>query len=190
MKTNRTLRLLSLLGFLLLFAPFYDSCDDKTNGFVKTYDEYDANGKLIEKNFFQNIYNVVVDELSFNGFEIAAFFPIGVQEIKSFNEFKEEISTSFQKKDWYKNLGMAISILFDLIFFVSLLILILSFTNKINTLNKLVIVNTIIILLTFFYIIFLENSFKNWHQIKWGYYAFMITNLLLFYYSKPNKINT
>ena len=28
MKTTRTLRLLSLLGMLLLFAPFYDSCDD------------------------------------------------------------------------------------------------------------------------------------------------------------------
>lgn len=190
MKTHSKLRLLSLLGFLLLFAPFYDSCDDKTNGFVKTYDEYDANGKLIEKTFFQNMYNVVVDELSFSGFEISAFFPIGVQEIKSFNEFKEEISISFQKKDWYKNLGMAISILFDFIVFVSLLILILSFTNRTEALNKLVMLNTVIILLTFFYIIFLENSFKHWHQIKWGYYAFIVTNVLLFYYSRASKIKT
>jgi hypothetical protein len=53
MKTTKRLRLLSLLGFLLLMAPFYDSCDNRKNSFLKSYDEYDANGKLIEKTFFK-----------------------------------------------------------------------------------------------------------------------------------------
>jgi hypothetical protein len=185
MKTTRILRLLSLLGFLLLLAPFYDSCDGNY-----PFKRIPEDGIIIKKSFSEKVYDLVIVEEAFNGFEIATLFPIGIQEFNSFNEFKEETSKSFQKKDWYKSLGMIISILFDFIIFLSLLILIFSFTNKINTLNKLAVVNTIFILLTFFYIIFLESSFEHFHQIKWGYYAFIITNVLIFYYSKPNIIKT
>ncbi|WP_293872441.1 hypothetical protein [Flavobacterium sp.] len=47
MKTTRLLHVLSLVALMILLAPFYDSCADKKNGFVRTYDEYDFNGKLI-----------------------------------------------------------------------------------------------------------------------------------------------
>ena len=189
MKTTRTLRVLSLLGFLLLLAPFYDSCDDKTNGFIKTYDEYDVNGKLIEKTFYQNMYNIVVDELSFNGFEIASLSIYAIQDL-TFSEFKEEFTNSFKKDNWFKDLGMFISFIFVIIILISLSLIIFLFIWKAKILNKLALTNVILILTTFLYVIFLESSFEHIRQIKWGYYAFIIVNILIFYYSKPNKIRT
>lgn len=185
MKTTKRLRLLSLLGFLLLMAPFYDSCENRKNSFLKSYDEYDANGKLIEKTFFQNIYNVVVDELSFNGFQIASFSIYGVQDI-TFKEFQAEVFNAFKKEEWYKDLGIMISLLFDVIIIISFSLILLSFSNRIRLLNKLALANTIVIMLTLLYIIFLESSFEHWRQIKWGYYAFIITNLMIFYSSKSD----
>lgn len=183
MKTSRKLRLLSLLGFLLLFAPFYDSCENRKNGLLKSYDEYDANGKLIEKTFLQNIYNVVVDDLSFNGFQIASFSIYAIQDT-TFKEFEDEVSKSFKKEEWYKDLGIVISLLFDVIIVISFSLILLSFSNRIRLLNKLALANTIVIMLTLLYIILLESSFEHWRQIKWGYYAFLVTNLLIFYSSK------
>lgn len=187
MKTTKKLRLLSLLGFLLLMAPFYDSCENRKNGFLKSYDEYDANGKLIEKTFFQNIYNVVVDELSFNGFQIASFSIYGVQDL-TFKEFKAEVSKAFKQEGWYKDLGMIISFIFDVIIVISFGLILLTFSNKTRLLNKLALTNTILIILTLLYIVFLENSFEHWRQIKWGYYAFVFTNVLIFHYSKLTSI--
>lgn len=189
MKTTKRLRLLSLLGFLLLMAPFYDSCDNRKNSFLKSYDEYDANGKLIEKTFFQNIYNVVVDELSFNGFQIASFSIYGVQDI-TFKEFQAEVSNAFKKEEWYKDLGIIISFVFNIIIVISFGLILLTFADRIRLFNNLALANTILILFTLLYIIFLESSFEHFRQIKWGYYAFLATNMLLFYYSKPNKIKT
>ena len=183
MKTTKRLRLLSLLGFLLLLAPFYDSCENRKNGFVKSYDEYDANGKLIEKTFLQNIYNVVVDDLSLNGFQIASFSIYGVQDL-TFQELKAEISKAFKQEEWYKDLGMVISFLFDIIIVISFALILLTFSDRTRLLNKLALTNTILIILTLLYIVFLENSFEHWRQIKWGYYAFIITNVFIFYYSK------
>jgi hypothetical protein len=189
MKTTRILRLLSLLGFLLLLAPFYDSCEDKNNGLIKTYDEYDVNGKLIETPFLHRVYNIVVDELSLNAFQIAELSIFAVQDT-TFREFKEEVYKSFKKNNWYKDLGVLISFLFDFIILISFSLFILSLTKKEKMLNKFALVNSILILITFLYVIFLESSFEHWWQIKWGYYAFIITNVLIFYYSKPNKITT
>ena len=189
MKTSRKLRLLSLLGFLLLFAPFYDSCDNRKNSLLKSYDEYDANGKLIEKTFLQNIYNVVVDDLSFNGFQIASFSIYVIQDT-TFKEFQAEVSNAFKKEEWYKDLGIVISFVFDIIIVISFGLILLTFADRIKLFNNLALANTILILFTLLYIIFLESSFEHWRQIKWGYYAFLATNMLLFYYSKPNKIKT
>lgn len=186
MKTNRLLRVLSLLGFLLLMAPFYDACEDKGNGFIKTYDEYDVGGKLIEKTFFQNTYNIVVDELSFNGFDIASLSIFAIQDM-TFKEFKQELPATFQKKTWYKDLGFFISLIFDFIILISFAMIFTSFANKLKLLNKLALINSVLIILTLLYIVLLEQSFEQITQIKWGYYVFIITNLLIFCYSKPNK---
>jgi hypothetical protein len=170
-------------------APFYDSCENRKNGFLKSYDEYDANGKLIEKTFFQNIYNVVVDDLSFNGFQIASFSIYAIQDT-TFKEFKEEVSNAFKKEEWYKDLGILISFVFDIIIVISFGLILLTFADRIRLFNNLALANTILILFTLLYIIFLESSFEHFRQIKWGYYAFIFVNMLLFYYSKPNKIKT
>ena len=183
MKNTRLLRDLSLLGFLLLLAPFYDSCDGK-GFFVRTYDECDINGKPIEKTFYKKVYNVVVDELSFNGFEIAQMTIFAFQEV-TFQEFKKEFPKEFHKKDWFKNLGFFISLLFDFIVLITFSMIIISCFKKDIILRKLALTNCILIIATFLYIILLESSFKHFNQIKWGYYAFLITNILIYYYSSP-----
>jgi hypothetical protein len=137
-------------------APFYDSCDG--NYPFKKIPEDEI---IINKSFSEKVYDYVIDEDSFNGFEIATFFPIGVQEFKSLNEFKEEIFKSFQKKDWYKNLGMAVSLFFDFIVVISFSILIISFTKKIKMLNRLALINTIFILLTFFKVLCHSMTLKQ-----------------------------
>lgn len=179
MKTARFLRLLSLLGFLLLFAPFYDSCDGNY-----PFKKIPEDGIIIKKSLSEKVYDVLIDEASFNALEIASTSVNG----KSTELVDEMIRVIFEK-DW-KNLSVFVAIVFDFIVLISCLLMILSWTKKIKTLNKLALVNTILILLTFFYIIFLESSFEHFRQIKWGYYAFIITNILIFYYSKPNKANT
>lgn len=173
MKTIRLIRMLSLLGFLLLFAPFYDSCDKK-----------DELQKPEEKNVIK-----IIDTSPFTGFEIAGFTYIAIEN-STFKEFKEEFPKSFQNKGWYKDLGLFISFLFDFIVLISFSLFILSFFKKQNLITKLALTNCILIIITFLYIIFLESSFEHIRQIKWGYYAFIIANLLIFYYSKKNKIQT
>lgn len=211
MKTTRLLRVLSLLGFLLLMAPFYDACDGHL---VKQVEATDAasvdttavkvdstkidsieiektkvdtiENPIVEKaSILQKIYDVVVDEESLNAFDFAK--PMITE---SFKETSKEIIRVFAKKDWYKNLFVVISLIFNFIILISFSMLVLSFTKKHKFFNKLALINSNLTLITFLYIVFLENSFEHWSQIKWGYYAFIITNLLIFYYSKPNKIQT
>ena len=184
METTRLLRVLSLLSFLLLMAPFYDACD-RTNGglFVATYNECDMNGKPIQKTFYQNVYNTIVDELSNNGFELARFPVIIIQDI-TLKEFKKELVKEFQKKDWYKNLGFFVCVFFDFIVLISFLILGLSFLNKYKFFRILALTNCILIIITYLYIVFFDISFNHFYQIKWGFYAFILTNLLIFYFSK------
>ncbi len=203
MKINRLLCVLSLLGFLLLMAPFYDSCDMKL---VETTDpvaedatamavdsikidsidiaktEIDTiNNSAAEKkaSFFQKVYDDFVDEESLNAFDF-----VKPMVTESFKETNKEIIRVFKKKDWYKNLFVVISLIFDFIVVISFSIFILSFTKKLKILNKLALINSILVLITLLYIIFFESSFEHFRQIKWGYYTFIITNLLIFYYSR------
>jgi hypothetical protein len=184
MKTIRMLRVLSLFGFLLLFAPFYDSCDGNY-----PFKKIPEDGVIGKKKLSEKIYDTIVDEESFNGFDIASMSIIAIQEV-TFKEFKEEFINSFQKDDWYKNLGTFISFLFDFIILISFSMIILSFSKWYKTFFKLTLINCFLIIITLFYILFLEESFQHFRQIKWGYYAFIITNILIFYYSKPSKIKS
>ncbi|MDI9256930.1 MULTISPECIES: hypothetical protein [Flavobacterium] len=185
MKNTRILRFLSLFGFLLLMAPFYDSCDGK-GLFPRSRQAVNIDGTPIESSFPEKIYDVVVDEDSFNAVEIAYMAIMGFQEL-TFKEFKNELSSSFQKDDWYNNLSFFVSIIFDFIVIISLLLVVFSFTAKSHLFAKLALTNTVLVLLTFLYVIFLESSFEHWRQIKWGYYAFILVNGLLFYYSKVQR---
>lgn len=179
MKTSGRLRLLSLLGFLLLLAPFYDACDGD-----HFFSKVPENNVVVEKSVQEKLYDVVVDEESFTAIEIA-----GTTFSGSFNEMTDEIIRVFKEKDW-RNLSVLVAIIFDFIVLISFTLLILSFTKRINFLNKLALINGVLVLITLLYILFLESSFDHIRQIKWGYYTFLATNMLLFYYSKPNKIKT
>ena len=177
MKTTRLLRVLYLLGFLLLFAPFYDSCDGKY------FRKMNNDGTEVKKTFSEKVYKVIIDEQSTNGFELAGLSYYAISEC-TYTELKRDISVAFKKKDWYRNMGIFVSFIFDFIIIISLSIFIVSFTKKIKLLNKLELVNIILVLITYLYIILFESSFEHFRQIKWGYYAFILTNVLIFYYSK------
>lgn len=180
MKTTKRLRLLSLLSFLLLMAPFYDACDGKS--FFKKVPESNI---IVKKSFQEKAYDIIVNEEALNAIELAT--PMVTSPLK---ETKSELKEVFSKKDWYANLFVLISFLFCLIVLISFSLVILSFTKKQNLFVGLALTNCILIFITLGYIIFLESSFEHFRQIKWGYYAFLATNMLLFYYSKPNKIKT
>lgn len=172
MKTTRTLRLLSLLGFLLLFAPFYDACEGEF--FLKKIPEKESSFQ----NFSKKAYDVIVDEEAFTAIEIAETTVNG-----SFKEMTEEMKRVLKEKDW-KNFSVFVSVIFDVVVLISLLIAILSFTKRIIILNKLALINLILTIITFLYIILLESSFNHFRQIKWGYYTFIITSVLIFIASK------
>lgn len=174
MKTKRLLRILSLFGFLLLFAPFYDACDGKS--LFKKVPESEI---AVNKPFKEKAYDVIVNENAFNAYDIAA--PIVTTPLK---ETKAELIEIANKDDWYHNLSVVISLIFGCIIIISLSLLIVSFFNKQKLFVKLALVNCILVVTTFLYIIVLESSFDHWRQIKWGYYAFIMVSLLIFYYSR------
>lgn len=180
MKTSRLLRVLSLLAFLLLFAPFYDACDGKS--FFKRIPENDI---VVEKPFREKAYEVIVNEDAFNGFDIAA--PMVTNSLKS---TKEELIELSKKKDWYNNLTVIISLIFNFIVLISFLLFVLSFLKKKKLIVKLALINSILTTITFLYIVCLESSFGHLRQIKWGYYAFIITNVLILCYSRKSVKST
>jgi len=179
MKTTRTLRLLSLLGFLLLLAPFYDSCDGNYIHKVNT----DGTEIKEDKTLKTKIYDIVVNDDAFNAYQIAAI-SVFTLENSTFKGIKEDVVKSIKNKDWYKDMGVIISFLFDIIILITFLILVLSFTKKTKSLSKWALVNSILIVITLLYIILLDNTFNHFRQIKWGYYAFIIVNVLIYYSSK------
>jgi len=205
MKTTRNLRLLSLLGFLLLLAPFYDSCNghrmkqaesaavaamDTT---IVTVDSVDIDSTEIaeievdtisnsvenyETSFLAEAYDFIDDDDSENAFEFTEIF---LDEIFEF-DYKE-----LKKGIEEEGIGVLFFYLKNLCFGLIILfmgtILVLSFSKKFNWVYRLSIINFILLIISLISI-FLEGTFEHIRQIKWGYYAFIITNLLIFYYSK------
>lgn len=205
MKTTRTLRLLSLLGFLLLLAPFYDSCNGHRMKEAEAVEAVAADTTVVEvdslkidtteiskievdtisnsvencePSIFYEAYEFIDDDDSENAFEFAktninAFFEF------DFNEFKTEL-----KKEGYKVIFFQLkNLCFSFIVLVTTMGLLFSFSKKTNWIYKLSITNLVLLAITII-CIFLEGLFEDISQIKWGYYAFIITNLLIFYYSK------
>ena len=210
MKSIRTLRLLSLLGFLLLMAPFYDQCNGHgmkkaeapTKEFmvdttaiesltVKNNNSIERNPiakdsivdlKTIETPLYVKAYEFIDVESNQNAFELANMSSIYFEG--SFAEFKEELSKDF-KKHKYDGLSLFIrSFSFVFIMFITFSILILSFTKRIKWVYKLSIANLSLILITLICILFFDDLFETYKQIKWGYYAFTLVQLGIFYTSK------
>lgn len=210
MKSIHSLRLLSLLVFLLLIAPFYDQCNghgmkkaeparaelmaDTTaveTSTVKNNNPIVANNIVkdsiitVEKSeipFYQKAYEFIDDENNQNAFELANMSTVYFEG--SFAEFKEELSKDF-KKHKYDGLSLFVrSFSFVFIVFITFSILILSFSKRIKWVLKLSIVNLSLISITLICILFFDDLFETYKQIKWGYYAFILVQLGIFYTSK------
>lgn len=205
MKAKRLLRVLSLLGFLLLMAPFYDSCNghrmkqaeanaeatadttavvidsasiDSTEIATVEVDTVSNQVEEYEPPFLYKAYEFIDDEDSESAFEFAKF---SIDCISEFNlkDFREGV----QKKDGYKGVFFQFkNLCFLLIVIATSLILIFSFKNE-RMVHKFSKWNLVILLVTVI-CLFIEGLFETITQIKWGYHAFIITNLLIYYYSK------
>lgn len=207
MKITRLLRILSLFGFLLLMAPFYDSCNgermhriadasaeatvdstavkidstliDSTEICNTEVDIINNSVENFEPSFAEKMYDVIDDDNSENAFEFAK---ISIDNILEF-DYKAFKKDTKKEKDLYKVFFFHLkNFCFVLICIITFLIFIFSFKdskwrNKLSRLNLILILITVICL-------FFEGLFETITQIKWGYYAFIITNLLIFYYSR------
>ena len=210
MKTTRLLRMLSLLGFLLLLTPFYDHCNGRGMKMAEANAEATVDSTAVETDsvridttevnkievdtinnftqiaeipFYEKAYDFIDDDDSENAFEIAilnkGYFNM------TFDEFEKDISKGIKDNDYTGFFFGLKNFCFLLITIITLLISFFSFKNF-KWVHKLSRVNLILLLITVI-CLFLEGLFETITQIKWGYYAFIITNLLIFYYSKKNK---
>lgn len=208
MGNSRLLKVLSLVAFLLLMAPFYDHCNghrmnraeeatvasaiDTTaveNDSVKlnttkinkeAVDTVKNSVEGYEMPIYVKAYEFIDDYNSENAFEMANMGLVYYDV--TFKEIIDSIKRGIKKNDyggfffWLKNSC------FILIVVVTFLISFFSFqkSKRIYNLSKL----NLILLLISVICLFSDGLFKEISQIKWGYYAFIIINLLIFYYSK------
>ncbi len=178
MNTTQILRSLALVGLLVFLAPFYDACDGKQLFQNVSREEIAKPKSVIDK-----VKEIIINEEAYSGYEIASIFVYGIRDFDSFSDFKTELRKDLKQDDWYTNCGMLVSFVFDIIVLLVLAILLISFTSYTHWISKLSRLTIILGLLTFTYIITLDNSFSHFHQIKWGYYAFFIVNSTLYYFS-------
>lgn len=213
MKSIRTLRLLSLLGFLLLMAPFYDQCNGhgmkkaeeapaveaidttavetssvKNNTPIVVEKETIVNNDTIteikkeEIPFYQKAYEFVDEGETLNAIELAFVSRAYIEG--SFAEFKKELVKDF-KKDRYDGLFLFIrSFSFVFIVIISFSILISSIFTKIKWVYTLSISNIFLIVITLICILFFDHYFETYKQFKWGYYAFTLVQIGIYYSSK------
>lgn len=212
MKSIPRLRLLSLLGLLLLIAPFYDQCNGRglkkaqvsaeevmvDTTAIDSNPVFDDNPivqnaivkdsvvdvEIIETPFYVKAYEFIDDENNQNAFELANISSIYFEA--SFAEFKEELSKDF-KKHKYDGLSLFVrSFSFFFIVLIAFSILILSFLRRVKWVYKLSFLNIFLILITLICILFFDDLFETYKQIKWGYYAFTLVQIGILYNSKPN----
>ena len=213
MKSIRILRLFSLLGFLLLIAPFYDSCGKKaeapaeevmidttaiespTKINIPILEEKEliinedsiAEIKVEETAFYLKAYKFIDDEETLNAYELANISSVYFEG--SFAEFKEELSKDF-KKHKYDGLSLFVrSFSFVFLVFITFSILILSLLKRVKWVYKLSFLNIFLILITLICILFFDDLFETYKQIKWGYYAFTLVQIGILYTSKYQIAN-
>jgi hypothetical protein len=204
MKSIFTLRFLCVISFLLLFCPFYDTCNghgmrkeaqatdvivDSTSVNSSTLEiknpilvkKVEREKKIVETSIFEKICNFVDDKNSQNAFEFAQICTVYFEN--SFEEIKGDIITGLRKNDYrgfffgLKNFG------FLFIIILAFVNLVLSFTKKIKFVFKLSRWILILLLITIV-CIFLEGFFEEISQIKWGYYAFAFVAIGVLFYGR------
>lgn len=205
MESKRLLKLLCLLSFLLLIAPFYDHCNGQrmkqvevppeelaveevipvigsdtisTNNITDEVVENPTDTLSFEKPYFIKAYHWIDDGDSENAFEIAEI------EIAFFIDFKikklgkdiAELSAS----DFIKGLAFHFkNFCFILIVANTLLILIFSAFKKVKKIYKHTLINLLFLILAWFAIVFFDPFFIDIRQIKWGYYVFIFLQIVI-----------
>lgn len=202
MITTHLLRILSILGFLLLFAPFYDSCNGKRMKKADANAEAVADSVIVDsigneqielaktnkvisnehemdvKPFYILLYGYIDDEDSENAFELAKLNTDVIFKF-DFKEFKDGIKESGTGFIFFhfKNLCFSFIVLFMSLIFV------LSFSKKVNWIYSLSIINLFLLVISLV-CLFLEATFEHIRQIKWGYYAFIMVSIVIYIKSR------
>lgn len=197
MKRHISLRLLCVLSFMLLISPFYDSCSGRglketavdvptesvTENEITNVPKVEVAEPITENQepFLDKIYDRIDDDSTQNAFEFA-WISFDLFDM-SFQDFKKSTSNGIKNNDFTGFFYCVKNFSFLFIVILTFLNLILSFTSKIKKVFQFS--KTILILLAISVIcIFLEGLFENINQIKWGYYSFMVVNMMIFYVSK------
>lgn len=191
MASNRIVRVLSIFGFLLLMAPFYDSCNGR--GFKKEVAieevpsiEADtivfANDTVSKVPFYQKGYDFIDDSKNENAFELAYISKVVFDD--PFDKLIKDIKKEFSQRKFEIVFFIIRSFSFVLLVFFSLATLVLAQIKRYWWVWKLSLANLILIVITFCCIVFSDPLFETFRQIKWGYYVFTIVQILILYFSK------
>jgi hypothetical protein len=213
MKSIRTLRLLSLLGFLLLIAPFYDMCNGhgmkkaepaaespmpdttavetpsiKNNTPILVAKEpiidKDSTAEIKRKEipFYAKAYEFVDDAGTLNAYEFAVNSSCLFEG--SFSELKKDIKEGIKENDYSGLFAYIRYICFLFIILFSFSIFVLSFFNRVKLICKFSKINLVLLFITIICTLLFDPFFESYKQIKWGYYAFTLVQIGIYYTSK------
>lgn len=200
MKATSLLRVLSLLGFLLLIAPFYDQCNGKGMKYQheeaevsamdtkdsipvqKTATKEEVALNLEKEPFFTRAYEFIDDEETQNAYELAEFLTVYFD--MTYADFKSEIAEDFKKNKHDGISYLVRSIAFLLIIIITLLQLISSILKNYKRLYQLSTFNIGLLFIATICIVFFDSLFETYRQIKWGFYVFLLVQIIMVYFSK------
>jgi len=192
---NSIIRFLSILGFLLLFAPMFQQCvgvmkevaieepaiDIKVSEFKEPIDSIsvqnsnDLYKKDLKHEKAADFFKIFDSSESSNAFEYT----------KLFYDFNKDVlfeNETFNKKDLLIYLQ---TFMITLLVINQIVIVLLSFFKKITHLKKLLIAN--LIFLFFGLICFvLQSTFETYTQIKYGFYLLVMQQSYFLYFLKRN----
>lgn len=192
---KQIIRLLSILGFLLLFAPMFQQCvgvmkevsveeplvDIKVSEFKESTDSisiqssddlYKKDSKHEKADDFFKIFD---SSKSSNAFEYT----------KLFYDFNKDLlvkNETFNKKDLLIYLQ---TFMIALLVINQIVIVFLSFFKKTKYFKKLIIANLIFLFVGLICFIF-QSTFETYTQIKYGFYLLIIHHSYFLYYLKRN----
>ena len=192
---KQIIRLFSILGFLLLFAPMFQQCvgvmkevsveeplvDIKVSEFKESTDSisvqssddlYKKDSKHEKADDFFKIFD---SRKSSNAFDYT----------KMFYDFNKDLlvkNETFNKKDLLIYLQ---TFMIALLVINQIVIVFLSFIKKTKYLKKLLIANLFFLFFGLICFIF-QSTFETYTQIKYGFYLLIIYNSYFLYYLKRN----
>jgi hypothetical protein len=205
MKSIGLLRVLSLLGFLLLMAPFYDQCNGRGTK-LKIAEEVEAPAinvsdsipvqktEVIEElqtnsdkeSILVTAYECIDDEGTQNVYELAEF--ITLYYSMTYDEFTSELEEDLKEKRYDLISGCIRSIACLVIILSSLLVLVCSFLNRYKWMYNLTLVNLISLFILSICILFFDSLFETIRQFKWGYYLFLVVQLTQFIILRQSRL--